>query len=254
MAKLQKKSIQDSPASKTYSGSYFEPPPPPSYAEAADPKTAPRPTAGPTIHKFARRGIRRTVSVSCNNVDRFTFKPSRTHGASIWIYPGSSRRKTLPFGCLTFATNISAFSLHFAGPEEGSPPTATNVRARVGHPHPSVFSFQPPASISQGRSYNWTHRKGRFRHTKFGLSEDLPIVYDLTTGVYNERIASIRLAKKSVQGATMTWFLEPESEVEQAFLVLSAIGVMARLARGLEADVDIMAGFGGFFWMPVLAS
>lgn len=126
----------------------------------------------------------------------------------------------------------------------------SDVKARVGYPHPSSFSFKGTTS-DRVREYEWVNRDP---------SHDVaPVSYDLSVsgplGV--EALATLTVSRKGKGKTLLQWRKAPENELEQAFLTLSAIGVITRLSKkGSYRDNDIPQGqrWFAFWWMAALST
>lgn len=224
---------------------------PPAYAEAYAEATS---SSNPTTHHFARRNrFSSKVFVQSEGVDRYCFAPGKN--ASVWIYAGASTDNS-PLGYLTFPSSHNAFRLYFAAGGQGRPGPSgmdangfafSDVKARVGSPHPSSFSFKGTTS-ERVREYEWVNRNP---------SQDIaPVQYDLSvSGI--ETLATLTVSKKGKGKTTVQWRRAPESELEQAFLILSAVGVITRLSKkGMYRDNDTSGGqrWFAFWWMAALSS
>lgn len=135
----------------------------------------------------------------------------------------------------------------------------SDVKARVGVPHVSRFSFKSSLGVSsRPREFEWTNK------TPTSSPSSVPVRYVLSvsTPAGWEELALLVVPSsrtgKGKDGTTLTWSKAPESELEQAFLVLSAIGVVTRLSKkGMFRDGQ--DGIGGqrwfaFWWMAALGS
>jgi hypothetical protein len=107
----------------------------------------------------------------------------------------------------------------------------SDVRARVGVPHVSTFTFKSSIAISSKiREYEWSNK------TPPGSSSSVPIRYVLSVSGSTgwEELATLVVTSrkgKGKDGTGLRWRKAPESELEQAFLILSAIGVVTRLSK-----------------------
>lgn len=213
--------------SKSNSKSTPNPPSPPHYQTAAS-------NTLPTTHHFHRASrFSSKIDIHCTTgIIRYTFAPDTDSNPRVWIYAGASTSNPA-LGYLTFPKSHNAFRLNFAShpdpdlSKEESIFAFTDVRARVGYPHPSTFAFK--SSLS-GREYVWTNRRP---------SEDVtPVQYDLSSiqDYSSQRIATLTVDKKSQGGTRIAWAVVVRSELEQAFLVLSAVGVITRLSRKARGD------------------
>lgn len=215
---------------------------PPGYAEA----TAPSSLAS-TTHTFVRSSrLRSKVLVQKDGVARYCFTASKD--SRVWIHAGTSTDNP-PLGFLTFPETHNAFRIHFG--EEGS--GFSDARARIGYPHPKTFTFKSVKIVSdRAREFVWTHREG-------SLQDGPPVRYVLTAdnGGIEEVVAVLTAEKKGREGTALRWVKEPGSEVEQAFLVASAIGVLTRMSKKGKFKEDTGTGrqrWFGFWWMAALST
>lgn len=218
---------------------------PPQYAEATS-------SSEPTTHHFVRRNRWSSkVYVQSAGVDRYCFAPGKD--ARVWIYAGASTDNT-PLGYLTFPATHNAVRLYFGAGEEGKAGPSgmdengfafSDVKARVGYPHPSSFSFKGTTS-DHVREYEWVNRDP---------SHDVaPVHYDLSASgpVGTEALATLTVGRKGKGKTSLQWRKAPENELEQAFLILSAVSVITRLSKkGSYRDNDIPQGrrWFAFWWM-----
>lgn len=223
------------------------PEPPPNYSEAAS-------TSSPTTHHFSRHHAwSAKVFVESAGVDRYCFAPGK--GAQVWIYAGAST-KNRPLGYLTFPASHNAFRLYFGAGAEGEPGPSgvdangyafSDVKARVGYPHASSFAFKSAAS-GRLREYEWVNRNP---------SQDAsPVVYDLKVSGM-DTLATLTVNRKGRGKTNVKWLKAPDSELEQAILILSAIGVITRLSKkAMYRDSDLAGGqrWFAFWWMAVLST
>lgn len=223
---------------------------PPNYTIAAS-------SSEPVTHHFVRRNRWSSkVYVQSGGVDRYCFAPGKN--ARVWIYAGASTSNT-SLGYLTFPTSHNAVRLYFGAGEEGKAGPSgmdenglafSDVKARVGYPHPSSFSFRGTTS-DRVREYEWVNRDP---------SRDVaPVHYDLSVSgpLGIEALATLSISRKGNGKTFMQWRKAPENELEQAFLILSAIGVITRLSKkGSYRDNDIPQGerWFAFWWMAALST
>lgn len=208
---------------------YTSPPP-------TSPSTLPTYTTAtsttPTTHHLIRPSVLSSrVNIRCpSGIDRYTFAPDSSSQKRIWIHAGASTRNAA-LGYLTFPETHNAFRLTFipdptdqhkeAAQQQQPTLSLTNVKARIGYPHPSSFSFK---SSLTGRRYTWTNLNP--------TREAAPVQYDLSIeDGHARRIARLTVDKKSRGGTTVIWSEAVESELEQALLLLSGVGVITRLSR-----------------------
>lgn len=223
---------------------------PPLYAEAAS-------SSDPVTHHFVRRNLFSSkVFVQSEGVDRYCFAAGKK--ARVWIYAGASTDNT-PLGYLTFPKSHNAVRLYFGAGEQGKAGPGgmdengfafSDVKARVGYPHPGSFSFKGTTS-GHVREYEWLNRDP---------SHDVaPVHYDLSVfgaaGV--EALATLTVGRKGKGKTSVQWHKAPENELEQAFLILSAIGVVTRLSKKSSyRDDDSPSGQRWFslWWMAALST
>ncbi|KAM0718553.1 hypothetical protein Q7P37_005623 [Cladosporium fusiforme] len=220
---------------------------PPTYSEAAS-------SSNPVVHDFIRRhSWSSSVFVQSDGVDRYCFSPGKD--SQIWIYAGASTKNT-PLGYLTFPFSHNAFRLYFGAGEEGKPGPSgsdangfafSDVKARIGYPHPSNFSFKSDLS-GYMRDYEWKNRSP---------SEDVtPVVYDLSASSV-EPIATLTVNKKGKGATSVKWLASPKTELEQAIVIMSAIGVITRSwKKGSYRSSDLPGShkWFTFWWMSALAA
>lgn len=250
----------------------------------------------PTTQTFTRRHpFTSKLQVESQGVARYTFTPRNSPKPAVWLHAGASS-STRALGYLTFPASHNAFRLYFGGREEGEGEGSfdpvgergdsgglgrggsqvrsegvddqgfhlSDVKARVGVPHVSKFSFKsspgvsPSSSTRPRREFEWTNK------TPPSSPSSVPVRYVLSvsTPAGWEELALLVVPSsrtgKGKDGTTLTWSQAPESELEQAFLVLSAIGVVTRLSKkGMFRDGQ--DGIGGqrwfaFWWMAALGS
>jgi hypothetical protein len=257
---------------------YQPPPQPPHQQEQLQNPSNPPPykTATSTLpsttttHIFTRRHLWTSkVQVSTSGVARYTFTPGPKN--AVWLHAGAST-STAALGYLTFPVSHNAFRLYFRGPEGGAAAGSgvrvegiddegfvlSDVKARIGVPHVSTFTFKSSIAISPKiREYEWSNK------TPKNASSSVPVRYVLlvsgSTGW--EELATLVVTSrkgKGKDGTSLRWRKAPESELEQAFLILSAIGVVTRLSRKgvFKEGQDGTAGqrWFAFWWMAALSS
>ena len=223
---------------------------PPQYAEAAS-------STSPSIHNFIRRNLFSSkVFVQSAGVDRYCFTAGKD--ARVWIHAGASTDNP-PLGYLTFPTSHNAFRLYFGAGEHGKAGPGgmdengfafSDVKARIGYPHPGSFSFKG-ATSGRVKEYEWANRDP---------SHDVwPVHYDLSVSglVGGEPLATLTVSRKGKGKTALQWRKAPENELEQAFLILSAVGVITRLSKkGSYRDSDSPTGQRWFsvWWMAALSA
>lgn len=220
---------------------------PPTYSEAAS-------TSKPVVHHFKRQhSWSSSVFVQSEGVDRYCFSPGKD--SQIWIYAGASTNNT-PLGYLTFPFSHNAFRLYFGAGEEGKAGPSgrdangfafSDVKARVGYPHPSSFSFKSDVSGPM-REYEWKNRNPS--------TDVTPVIYDLSvSGI--ERIANLTVNRKGKGDTNVRWQESPKNELEQAIVITSAIGVITRSwKKGSYRSNDLPGShrWFTFWWMAALSA
>lgn len=229
----------------------------PSYSATATlPSYSTATSTTPTTHHLIRASFfnSRVNIRDPSGISRYTFAPDTSKEARIWIHAGASTRNAA-LGYLTFPETHNAFRLNFipdpsAWHKEEEPQShpklgLTNVKARIGYPHPSSFSFK---SSLTGRQYTWTNLNPS--------KEAAPVQYDLAIeDGHSRRIARLTVDKKARGGTTVVWFEGVEGELEQALLLLSGVGVVTRLSRkGFLRDEKMANGdrWFAFWWYAIM--
>ena len=227
-----------------------------------------------TTHQFTRRHLWTSkVQVETSGVARYTFTPGPKN--AVWLHAGAST-STKALGYLTFPGSHNAFRLYFRGTEGGDGGGSrvesgirvegvddegfvlSDVKARVGVPHVSTFTFKSSVAVSSRiREYEWSNK------TPPGSPSSVPIRYVLSASSSAgwEELATLVVTSrkgKGKDGTSLRWRKAPESELEQAFLVLSAIGVVTRLSKKgvYKEGQDGTAGqrWFAFWWMAAISS
>ena len=223
---------------------------PPQYAEAAS-------STSPITHQLVRRNLFSSkVFVQSAGVDRYCFAAGKD--ARVWIHAGASTDNP-PLGYLTFPTSHNAFRLYFGAGEAGKAGPGgmdengfafSDVKARIGYPHPGSFAFKG-ATSGRVKEYEWMNRDP---------SHDVwPVHYDLSVSglAGGEPLATLTVSRKGKGKTSVQWRKAPENELEQAFLILSAVGVITRLSKkGSYRDTDSPTGQRWFsvWWMAALSA
>lgn len=189
---------------------------PPAYANVA--------SMGATTHRLVRRSRWSTQAyVQANGIDRYRFAPLKGRDVRIAIYAGTSTANEA-LGFLDFPTTHNAFRMNFRNPAGDG--VFTEVKSRIGYPHSSSFSMRSTIS-GRVKEYTWVNR--------FPGRETKPVVYDLVVDdVHTPCMATLTAEKKAT---VIDWTVQPKTELEQALLLLSAIGVIFRLSnKGFHHD------------------
>jgi hypothetical protein len=240
---------------------------PPPYATATSTPAA----TTTTTHTFTRRYLWTSkVQVSTSGVARYTFTPGPKN--AVWLHAGASS-STKALGYLAFPGSHNAFRLYFRGVEAGHADgnarsevrtegidaqgfILSDVHARIGVPHVSTFTFKSSIAVSSKiREYEWSNKTPR------GSLGPVRYVLSASNAVGWEELATLVVTSRKGKGKDATslrWRKAPESELEQAFLILSAIGVVTRLSRKgvFKEGQDGTAGQRWFalWWIAALSS
>lgn len=196
---------------------------PPEYTEAA--------SASVEVHHFVRHSRWSSkVYIQADGINRYCFAPDKKE-ARVWIYAGASTENKA-LGFLDFPKQHNAFRLNFSI-DSSDKYDFTDVKSRIGHPHSGSFSLKTTIS-GRMRDYQWVNRSpGR---------EVKPVVYDLIVGGL-QKMAVLTVNKKGKGVTTIHWVVHPDTELEQALLVLSAVGVIVRLSnQGIYKEREIPSG------------
>lgn len=149
-----------------------------------------------------------------------------------------------PLGTLAFRHTYNNFQIDLGG-------HMIQVRARVGHPHPSSYSFTLPAASSAtqagSRTVVWKAFGPRSNVTGYHLYEE---------GT-NFLIASWQLSPKEKHQAVLRWHVDPGDEMLENAVVLSYIGGLTRLKLKGKDDSERGSGlarWNGMWFMAILGS
>lgn len=226
-----------------------DPAAPPQYAEAAS-------LTSRATHNFISPNLFSSkVFVQSAGVDRYCFAAGKD--ARVWIHAGASTDNP-PLGYLTFPASHNAFRLYFGAGEQGKAGPGgmdengfafSDVKARVGYTHPGSFSLKG-ATSGRVEEYEWVNRDPS--HDVWPVHYDL-LVSGLTGG---EALATLTVSRKGKGKTSVQWRKAPENELEQAFLILSAVGVITRLSKkGSYRDSDSPTGqWFHIWWMTALSA
>lgn len=202
---------------------------PPEYAEAAAAASSPSTSTGSTqVHNFVRRSRwSKEIHIRVSGVDRYTLAPARKE-ARLWIHAGSSTDNA-PLGFLDFPSSHNAFRLNFRNGDnkidgQGDHFDFSDVKSRIGHPHSGSFSFKTAISGTL-MEYEWENA------SKGQAAKPGPVVYDLYVGALRQHTATLTVHKKGKGATGIRWLVLPQTELEQALLVLSAAGVIFRMSN-----------------------
>lgn len=226
----------------------------PTYSDAAI-NTNTRP-----VYNFVRASlISSKLLVRSNNIDRYCFvNDSRGSSSKVWIHAGASKTNKA-LGCLSFPEAHNTFRIHCAMVSHGGDADETiiglddknflsaplvDVVAGIGYPHPKTFALKIPRGLDfRSKELVWTYREG-------DITGPIPARYDLrdrSTG--DALIATLTTTKEGKKRTAVQWFINPESELEQAVLIMSCIGIVTRLSRKAKYyDEKWMYSRWRFFW------
>ncbi|KAG9517676.1 hypothetical protein KCV07_g6019, partial [Aureobasidium melanogenum] len=212
------------------------------------------------VYNFVRASlISSKLLVRSNNIDRYCFvNDSRGSSSKVWIHAGASKTNKA-LGCLSFPEAHNTFRIHCAMVSHGGDADETiiglddknflsaplvDVVAGIGYPHPKTFALKIPRGLDfRAKELVWTYREG-------DITGPTPARYDLrdrNTG--DALIASLTSTKEGKKRTAVQWFINPESELEQAVLIMSCIGIVTRLSRKAKYyDEKWMYSKWRFFW------
>lgn len=148
---------------------------------------------------------------------------------------------TTTLGTLTFPHTYNSFQIHIGE-------QLIQVRARVGHPHPSSYLFTLPASdTAPTRSLVWK----AFGQTSSSTGYHL---YEEGTNVL---LASWQLCSKEKYQAVLRWHVAPRDEMMERAVLLSYIGALTRLKLKGKDDSERgngLARWNGMWFMAILGT
>jgi hypothetical protein len=100
-----------------------------------------------------------------------------------------------------------------------------DVVAGIGFPHPKTFSLRVP----RGLGYLSAKQELVWRYQGGDLTGEVPARYDLHD--CNSLVLASLTTTKEKKRTVVQWMVDPESELAQAVLIMSAIGIVTRLSR-----------------------
>ncbi|CAD0098262.1 unnamed protein product [Aureobasidium mustum] len=232
----------------------------PAYSDAAL-NTNDRP-----VYNFVRASlISSKLLVRSNNIDRYCFVTDHGSDSKVWIHAGASKSNKA-LGCLSFPEAHNTFRIHCAIVNQGGDSDVkiiglddknflsaplVDVVAGIGYPHPKTFTLKVPKGLDfRSKDLIWTYREG-------DITGPTPARYDLrdhSTG--GALIASLTTTKEGKKRTAVQWFINPESELEQAVLIMSCIGIVTRLSRKAKFydDRGMYSKWRYFWWMSTLSA
>ena len=193
-----------------------------------------------------------TIRASTGTEYRLVAHIHRNKPSSMQMFAGKDKSKSSSLGTLEFASTYNSFQIHVERPNAAV--QHIQVRARVGYPHPSSYSFTlPPTAMSKPRRVAWTAFGPRSGSVGYHLREE---------GT-NTLIASWNLCSQQKHQAVLRWHVDPGAEVLETAVVLSFIGCLARLKlkgnddslrEGYVAEGGIYARLNGMWYMGLLGA
>lgn len=151
-------------------------------------------------------------------------------------------KKSLPLGVLEFSHTHNNFQVRIGLP---SGEHLLQVRARVGHPHPTSYSFTLPAPpTSSPQSVIWTKLPS-------GTG------YELTETGTNTLLAIWRLVPNQRHQAVLRWHVLPRDQALETLVLLSFVGALARLklkGRTYTEKGSGLARWNGMWFMAILGT
>lgn len=165
----------------------------------------------------------------------------KTKPSTIQMFAGkNSRSPPSPLGTLEFPHTYNNFQI--------TTDRLIQVRARVGHPHPSSYAFTlPSTTTSRPQNVTWM-AFGRDAHrTGYHLREEET----------NALIATWYLVAGQKHQAVLRWHREMEDEGLRIAVVLSFIGSLSRLKLKGKDDSEKGSGlarWNGMWFMAILGT
>lgn len=167
-----------------------------------------------------------------------------TRPSTISVHLASSKSPTM--GSLVFPATHNDFQVLVPNPEVSPKAPAQNlltqVKARIGNPHPTTYHFTLPAApTSQARKVVWT-----IGSTTSAGGKHPNISYSLTDETTNEPLAFWTTVQNAKHAALLRWYVLPKSEREELIVMMSFVGCMSRLR--LKGKEKLDAGSGTVRW------
>ncbi|CAD0114425.1 unnamed protein product [Aureobasidium uvarum] len=233
----------------------------PTYSDAAlDTTTRP-------IYNFVRASLlsSKLLVRSSNDIDKYCFVTDHTSNSKVWIHAGASKANKA-LGCLSFPEAHNTFRIHCAIVNQGGSADESiiglddknflnaplvDVVAGIGYPHPKTFTLKVPKGLDfRSKELVWTYRGG-------DITGPTPACYDLrdhSTG--GALIASLTTTKEGKKRTAVQWMINAESELEQAVLIMSCIGIVTRLSRKAKYydDKGMYSKWRFLWWMSTLSA
>ncbi|KAI5240673.1 hypothetical protein E4T43_05914 [Aureobasidium subglaciale] len=231
----------------------------PTYSDAAlDTNSRP-------VYNFVRASIVSSkLLVRSNEIDKYCFATDRSSESKVWIHAGASKSNKA-LGCLSFPEAHNTFRIHCAIVIEGATGDESiigldnkkflsaplvDVVAGIGYPHPRTFTLKVPKGLDfRTKQFVWTYQGG-------DITGPTPARYDLRDySAGGALIASLTTTKEGKKQTAVRWLINAESELEQAVLIMSCIGIVTRLSRKgkFYNDKGMYSKWKYFWWMSMLS-
>lgn len=218
------------------------------------------------VYTFVRASlISSKLLVRSDNIDRYCFVTDHGSDSKVWIHAGASKSNKA-LGCLSFPEAHNTFRIHCAIVNQGVDTDETiiglddknflsaplvDVVAGIGYPHPKTFALKIPRGLDfRSKELVWTYREG-------DITGPTAARYDLRDRSSGDSlIASLTTTKEGKKRTAVQWFINPESELEQAVLIMSCIGIVTRLSRKAKFydDRGMYSKWRFFWWMSTLSA
>lgn len=214
---------------------------------SADTVVAPPSSSTHLEHRFYKgNGMSSKASIQSRDGKEYQLVADihRTKPSTIQVFAGKGKGAPL-LGELTFPHTYNNFSLSLA---QQTDPHFIQVRARVGHPHPTSYNFVlPPTKTSGPKSVTWTKFEANSNRTGYHLREEGS----------NSLIASWYLVSREKHQALLHWHVEPTDEMMKSAVLLSFIGALSRLKLKGKDDSENGSGlarWNGMWFMAILGT
>ncbi|KAI5358319.1 hypothetical protein Slin15195_G107720 [Septoria linicola] len=197
------------------------------------------------IHFFKGNGFSSKARLQCTNGREYRLVADlhKSSPSTIRLYSGTDTTRGTCLGSVVFPPTDNSFQILTSGAEGNSAEQKLlQVRARIGNPHVSSYSFNlPSSSAPRGREVVWT-RSGNG--------------YDLTDATWKTPLGKWRLVNGQRYEAELKFDAsddELRSEAEFAAVVLSFVGSMSRLKlKGRDLSGMPNSGRWGAFWFMAI--
>lgn len=158
---------------------------------------------------------------------------------------GGKGHNTLSLGTVTFPPTHNNFDVRL--PSMG--PQTTQVKAKIGYPHPTAYEFMLPAIASpHPRKVVW----------KISASKSATYGYRLHDDFTNEVLASWNFVAGEKYQTALRWHVVPSSDWEEILVMLTFIGVLSRLKLKGKDHTGLpnsnMARWNGMWFMAIMGT